>query len=233
MIKKTLALALASFISTLSLANVDTVKTNLTKQHPNLKIENIQATEMKGIYSGSMDGQVVYVGEDTQHILIGSMFRLSDQKNLTKDLMLKQNTIDWKKLPLQDAVKTVRGNGKRQIAVFSDPNCPYCKQLETELSKLNDVTIYTFIYPIKTQSIAVSKQVFCEKDPALAWSNLIAKGIQPSSKKTCANPIERNLSLGKSLALNGTPAIIFSNGFKVMGAYPAQEIEKMWQELGL
>lgn len=233
MIKKTLALALASFISTLSLANVDTVKTNLTKQHPNLKIENIQATEMKGIYSGSMDGQVVYVGEDTQHILIGSMFRLSDQKNLTKDLMLKQNSIDWKKLPLQDAVKTVRGNGKRQIAVFSDPNCPYCKQLETELSKLNDVTIYTFIYPIKTQSIAVSKQVFCEKDPALAWSNLIAKGIQPSSKKTCANPIERNLTLGKSLALNGTPAIIFSNGFKVMGAYPAQEIEKMWQELGL
>ena len=233
MIKKTLALAFVSFISTLSLANVDTVKTNLTKQHPNLKIENIQATEMKGIYSGSMDGQVVYVGEDTQHILIGSMFRLSDQKNLTKDLMLKQNSIDWKKLPLQDAVKTVRGNGKRQIAVFSDPNCPYCKQLETELTKLNDVTIYTFIYPIKTQSIAVSKQVFCEKDPALAWSNLIAKGIQPSSKKTCANPIERNLSLGKSLALNGTPAIIFSNGFKVMGAYPAQEIEKMWQELGL
>lgn len=233
MIKKTLALAFVSFISTLSLANVDTVKSNLTKQHPNLKIENIQTTEMKGIYSGSMDGQVVYVGEDTQHILIGSMFRLSDQKNLTKDLMLKQNTIDWKKLPLQDAVKMVRGNGKRQIAVFSDPNCPYCKQLETELTKLNDVTIYTFIYPIKTQSITVSKQVFCEKDPALAWSNLIAKGIQPSSKKTCANPIERNLTLGKSLALNGTPAIIFSNGFKVMGAYPAQEIEKMWQELGL
>ena len=233
MIKKTLALALASFISTLSLANVDTVKTNLTKQHPNLKIENIQATEMKGIYSGSMDGQVVYVGEDTQHILIGSMFRLSDQKNLTKDLMLKQNSIDWKKLPLQDAVKTVRGNGKRQIAVFSDPNCPYCKQLETELTKLNDVTIYTFIYPIKTQSIAVSKQVFCEKDPALAWSNLIAKGIQPSSKKTCANPIERNLSLGKSLALNGPPALISSNGSKVMRAYPPQEIEKMCQESGL
>ena len=233
MIKKTLAFALVSFISSLSLANVDTVKSNLTKQHPKLKIENIQTTDMKGIYSGSMDGQVVYVGEDAQHILVGSMYRLSDQKNLTKDLVLKQNSIDWKKLPLQDAVKSVRGNGKRQIAIFSDPNCPYCKQLETELSKLNDVTIYTFIYPIKNQSIAVSKQVFCEKDSALAWSNLISKGIQPSSKKTCANPIERNLSLGKSLGLNGTPAIIFSNGFKVMGSHPAQEIEKMWKELGL
>ena len=233
MIKKTLAFALVSFISSLSLANVDTVKSNLNKQHPKLKIENIQATDMKGIYSGSVDGQVVYVGEDAQHILVGSMYRLSDQKNLTKDLVLKQNSIDWKKLPLQDAVKSVRGNGKRQIAIFSDPNCPYCKQLETELNKLNDVTIYTFIYPIKNQSIAVSKQVFCEKDSALAWSNLISKGIQPSSKKTCANPIDRNLSLGKSLGLNGTPAIIFSNGFKVMGSHPAQEIEKMWKELGL
>ncbi|OTG57375.1 thiol:disulfide interchange protein [Acinetobacter sp. ANC 3903] len=233
MIKKTLAFALVSFISTLTLANVDTVKSNLSKQHPKLKIENIQTTEMKGIYSGSMDGQVVYLNEDAQHILVGSMFRLTDQKNLTKDLMLKQNSIDWKKLPLQDAVKTVRGNGKRQIAIFSDPNCPYCKKLETELSKLNDVTIYTFIYPIKTQSVSVSKQVFCEKDPALAWSNLIAKGIQPASKQTCANPVDRNLALGKSLGLNGTPAIIFSNGFKVMGAYPAQEIEQIWKELGL
>ena len=233
MIKKTLAFALVSFISSLSLANVDMVKSNLIKQHPKLNIENIQATDMKGIYSGSMDGQVVYVGEDAQHILVGSMYRLSDQKNLTKDLVLKQNSIDWKKLPLQDAVKSVRGNGKRQIAIFSDPNCPYCKQLETELNKLNDVTIYTFIYPIKNQSIAVSKQVFCEKAPALAWSNLISKGIQPSSKKACANPVDRNLSLGKSLGLNGTPAIIFSNGFKVMGSHPAQEIEKMWKELGL
>jgi len=233
MIKKTLAFALVSFISSLTLANVDTVKTNLSKQHPNLKIENIQATDMKGIYSGSMDGQVVYVGEDAQHILVGSMYRLSDQKNLTKDLVLEQNSIDWKKLPLQEAVKSVRGNGKRQIAIFSDPNCPYCKQLEAEINKLNDVTIYTFIYPIKTQSIAVSKQVFCEKDPALAWSNLISKGIQPSSNKSCTNPIERNLSLGKSLGLNGTPAIVFSNGFKVMGVRSAPEIQQIWKELGL
>lgn len=233
MIKKTWLFALVSVISSLSWADVNTVKTNLNQLHPKLKIENIQITEMKGIYSGWMDNQVVYMGEDAQHILIGSMFRLSDQKNITKDLVLKQNSIDWKKLPLQDAVKTVRGNGKRQIAVFSDPNCPYCKQLETELNKLNNVTIYTFIYPIKTQSVAISKQIFCESDPALAWSNLIGKGIQPRSTKACANPVERNLNLGKSLGLNGTPTIIFSNGFKAMGAYPALEIEKIWKELGL
>ena len=233
MIKKTWLFALVSVISSLSWADVNTVKTNLNQLHPKLKIENIQTTEMKGIYSGLMDNQVVYIGEDAQHILIGSMFRLSDQKNITKDLVLKQNSIDWKKLPLQDAVKIVRGNGKRQIAVFSDPNCPYCKQLETELNKLNNVTIYTFIYPIKTQSVSISKQIFCESNPALAWSNLIGKGIQPRSTKACANPVERNLNLGKSLGLNGTPTIIFSNGFKAMGAYPALEIEKIWKELGL
>ena len=87
--------------------------------------------------------------------------------------------------------------------------------------------------PLKPQSVAPSKQLFCEKDPALAWSNLVSKGIQPAGKKSCANPVERNLQLAKSLGLNGTPAIVFSNGTKLMGAYPAQEIEKIWKELGL
>jgi len=147
----------------LSFANVDTVKANLAKNSPNLKIENIQPTEMKGIYSGSMQGQIVYLNEDAQHLLAGSMFRIQDQHNLTQDLLLKQNSVDWKKLPLQDAIKSVRGTGKRQLAIFSDPNCPYCKQLEVELKKLKDVTIYTFILPLKQQSIAPSKQVYCEK----------------------------------------------------------------------
>ena len=183
--------------------------------------------------AGSVGGQIIYAGEGAEHILVGSMIRLKDQKNLTNALMLTQNQLDWKKLPLKDAVKSVRGTGKRQLAVFSDPNCPYCKQLEVELNKLNDVTLYTFVLPLKPQSVAPSKQLFCEKDPALAWSNLVSKGIQPAGKKSCANPVERNLQLAKSLGLNGTPAIVFSNGTKLMGAYPAQEIEKIWKELGL
>lgn len=217
----------------LSFANVDTVKANLAKNSPNLKIENIQPTEMKGIYSGSMQGQIVYLNEDAQHLLAGSMFRIQDQHNLTQDLLLKQNSIDWKKLPLQDAIKSVRGTGKRQLAIFSDPNCPYCKQLEVELKKLKDVTIYTFILPLKQQSIAPSKQVYCEKNPTQAWEDLIGQGIQPKSKKSCANPIERNKQLAQSLGVNGTPAIIFSNGFKVMGAQPAEQIEQGFKEFGL
>ncbi|WP_180076460.1 DsbC family protein [Acinetobacter sp. YH12106] len=233
MLKKTLIIALSTVISSFAFANIDMVKANLAKNSPNLKIENIQTTEMKGIYSGFMQGQVVYLNEDAQHLIAGSMLRIQDQHNLTRDLILKQNSVDWKKLPLQDAVKSVRGTGKRQIAIFSDPNCPYCKQLEVELKKLKDVTIYTFILPLKPQSVAPSKQVYCASNPAQAWEDLITQGSLPKSKKSCANPIERNKKLAQSLGVNGTPAIIFSNGFKVMGAYPAEQIEQIFKEFSL
>ena len=233
MLKQFIALSLSLGLCGASFANVDSVKAKLLQQYPNVKINNLQSTEMQGLYSGTLDNQIVYVNEDAQHLFIGSMIRLKDQHNLTKDLVVKQNSVDFKSLPLNDAVKTVRGNGKRQLAIFSDPNCPYCKTLEGNLAQLNDVTIYTFIYPIKTQSIIPSKQVWCSANREYAWKNLIQKGIKPTAAANCDTPIERNLALGKKLALHGTPAIIFSNGYKVMGAYPAEEIEKIWKQLGL
>lgn len=233
MIRQFSLAVLMGLCSAMSMADVATVSKNIKKQHPQLKLDNIQATEMKGIYSASMDGQVVYLNDDAQHILAGSMIRLKDQHNLTKDLLIQQNSVDWKKLPLQDAIKSVRGTGKRQIAIFSDPNCPYCKQFEAELKKLDNITIYTFILPLKAQSVAPSKQVYCEKNPALAWENLITKAQLPTSQTSCANPVERNMALAHRLGVNGTPAIIFSNGFKVMGAYPAAQIEQIFKEFDL
>lgn len=230
---KSVTLLLSALLSTASFANVDSVKYKLSQNYPNIKIENLKATEMTGLYSGSLDKQVVYVNEEAQHLFFGSMIRLRDQHNLTKDLVLSQNSIDFKKLPLQDAIKTVRGTGKRQLAIFSDPNCPYCKTLEANLSQLKDVTIYTFMYPIKSQSIIPSRQVWCSPNKEYAWKSLIQNAVQPTASADCANPIERNLGLGKTLGLQGTPVIIFSNGFKVTGAYPAEEIEKIWKELGL
>ena len=233
MLKKILALTLAMGLSSLSIASVETVKAKLAQQYPNVKINDLKTTEMSGLYSGTLDNQIVYVNEDAQHIFVGSMIRLKDQHNLTKDLTLQQNMVDFKKLPLNDAVKTVRGNGKRQLAIFSDPNCPYCKTLEGNLAQLKDVTIYTFIYPIKTQSIIPSKQIWCSANKEFAWKNLLQKGIKPTAAADCATPIERNLELGKRLGLNGTPAIIFSNGYKVMGAYPAEKIQQIWTQFGL
>ncbi|WP_297427306.1 DsbC family protein [uncultured Acinetobacter sp.] len=231
--QKTIWVAILLSLSSLGWADINTAQQNLAKNYPNLEINNIASTEMRGIYSAELDGQVVYLNEDAQHLIAGNMLRLSDQKSLTQELIVKKNTIDWKKLPLKNAIKSVRGNGKRQLAIFSDPNCPYCKQLEVELKKLNDVTIYTFILPLKSQSVAASKQVYCEQDPAYAWQQLIEKGIEPKTKKSCTNPVNANLALAKELGIAGTPAIIFSNGYRVLGAYPANEMEAIWRELGL
>lgn len=232
MLKKLGILALFSLTASLSFANVDSVRENIKKQYPNLKISNIQKTEMPGLYSANLDQQIIYVGEDGQHMFVGSMIRLKDQKNLTKDLVLGQNSIDWNQLPLKDAIKTVKGSGEHVLAVFSDPNCPYCKQLEPELDKLKDVTIYTFIYPLKPQSIVVSRQVWCAPNQSYSWKKLIQQGVRPTVA-SCANPIDRNLELGKRLGFNGTPTLIFANGFKLVGARSAEEIQAVWKELGL
>lgn len=237
---KIVLLALLSVCSSISMANVESVKSKLAQQHPKVKIDNIQATEMQGMYSGDLDGQVVYLNEQAQHIFVGSMIRIKDQHNLSKDLVQQQrgahsaNTrIDYAQLPLQDAIKTVKGNGKRSLVVFSDPNCPYCKTLENHLAELNNVTIYTFLYPLKSQSIQASKQVWCSANRSYAWKNLIQYNRQPTVSADCDTPIERNLALGQRLGLQGTPAIIFANGHRVLGAYSAQEIEKLWQQMGL
>lgn len=222
---------IAGLLSQWTMADASTVQQQLTQKYPALQIEQVQATEMPGVYSGFAGDTVVYVSENAEYVIAGSMIRLKDQANLTKSLMIRPGQVDWKTLPFKDAVKSVRGTGKRQLAVFSDPNCPYCKQLEVELSKLKDVTIYTFILPLKSQSVAPSKQVFCETDPALAWEKLIMKGTQPNSKKSCDNPIERNLQLAKKLGLNGTPALIFEDGAKLMGAYPAADIEERFKAI--
>ncbi|MDA3557074.1 DsbC family protein [Acinetobacter sp. AOR15_HL] len=232
MLKKLGILALFSLTASLSFANVDSVRENIKKQYPNLKISNIQKTEMPGLYSANLDQQIIYVGEDGQHMFVGSMIRLKDQKNLTKDLVLGQNSIDWNQLPLKDAIKTVKGSGQHVLAVFSDPNCPYCKQLEPELDKLKDVTIYTFIYPLKPQSIVVSRQVWCAPNQSYSWKKLIQQGVRPTVA-SCTNPIDRNLELGKRLGFNGTPTLIFANGFKLVGARSAEEIQAVWKELGL
>ena len=232
MMKKFGVFCLLLCLATVSSANVETVRNNLAKQYPNLRITQIQATEMAGLYSAKLDDQIVYLEENAQHIFLGSMIRLKDQKNLTKDLVIQQNSMDWKQLPLKDAIKIIKGNGQHQLAIFSDPNCPYCKKLETELDKLNNYTLYLFIYPLKPQSIAVSKQIWCDKTPANAWKNLLQRNIQPQAK-SCEHPIDRNLELGRKLQLNGTPTLIFANGFKFMGLRSAEDIEAIWKELGL
>lgn len=224
-------MALLAAMTGVAHANLQNVQQHLQTQYPKLKIENLEKTAMNGLYSGTLDNQVVYIGEDAEHIFVGSMIRLKDQRNLTKDLVMQNNRIRWSDLPLQDAIKTVKGNGKRQIAVFSDPNCPYCKQLEQNLSQLNNVTIYTFLYPLKTQSVTPSKQVWCSANRSYAWKNLISNNVAPQANANCTTSVERNLALGERLKIQGTPTLFFANGLKVTGAQSAAQIEQVLSEI--
>ena len=214
-------------------ADVAALQANLKQKYPQLQVKHVQPTAIAGLYSANLDGSVVYLSEDAEFIVAsGVMIRLKDQHNLTQDLVLEQNRIDWNKLPLNDAIKTVQGNGQQQLAVFSDPNCPYCQRLEAELAQLENVTIYTFMLPIKPQSVSPSQAVWCAKDRSQVWHDLIAKGITPKAQ-SCANPIQRNLQLAKSLDIQGTPVIIFANGFMSQGFHNHEDIEQLWQDLGL
>lgn len=216
-----------------SYASVETVSLQLKQKYPNLKIENIQKTPTQGLYSATLENKIIYVDESAENIFVGSMIRLKDQRNLTKDLVLQQQRIDWNKLPLQNAIKVVKGQSQRKLAVFTDPNCPYCKQLEFQLDQLDNVTLYIFVYPIRNGSLQVAKQVWCEPNRAYAWKNLIEKGVKPQAKASCNDPMQSNLTLGQQLGVEGTPTLFFSNGFKAVGVQSKQQIEKLWQEFDM
>lgn len=204
----------------------------LKKQYPNLSFEHIASTEMKGVYSATLNQKVVYLDEAGQHLFLGSMIRLKDQENLTQSLNKISNTL-WKELPFQNAIKIVKGNGSHQLAVFSDPNCPYCQKLEKELKQLDDVTIYIFLYPIRPVSIFTTKQVWCSPNPAYTWQNLMQKRMPPQNDANCENPIQKNLQLGNQLNFEGTPGLIFANGEKLTGFMSKTEVEQYWQKNNL
>jgi thiol:disulfide interchange protein DsbC len=132
-------------------------------------------------------------------------------------------------LPLNQAIKVVKGNGSRKLAVFSDPDCPFCKQLEQQaLVGLNDVTIYTFLFPLAElhpDAANKAKAIWCAQDRTRAWQDWMLNGQLPKGATTCATPVEENAELGKKLGIRGTPLLIFANGKRVSGAIPAQEIE--------
>ncbi len=137
--------------------------------------------------------------------------------------------IKWESLPLENAVKVVRGNGARKLAVFSDPDCPYCKKAEQEFVKLDNVTIYTFMYPLQMHPDAPRKSrlVWCSKDRSQAWLDLMLKSKTPAGKDNCDNPVDENLALGAKLGIDGTPAMVLANGKRIPGYMPADRLDAM------
>lgn len=198
---------------------------------PDAKVTKIDKTGVKGIMEVTLDGEqgpmLVYADEQGQYLLVGDMLDVKNKRNLTREGMNKLTKVKWDSLPLKNAIKVVRGNGQRKMAVFSDPDCPYCKKAEVEFNKLDNVTIYTFLYPLAFHKDAArkAKLVWCSKDPSQAWLDLMLKGKVPEGKGNCDNPVDENLALGSRLRVQGTPAMFLPNGTRIPGYVDAGRLE--------
>lgn len=209
------------------LTNEAIIKRTVESRLGGVKVEAVAKTPYLGLYEVRLDGEILYTDEKINYIFSGNIIDAKSMQNITEKRLRDLTAIKWENLPLDAAVKTVRGNGKRTLAVFSDPNCPYCKRFEKDLAKVDDVTIYTFLYPILSQdSHEKSKAVWCSADKSKAWSELMLNGTVPAAAR-CDTPIDKNVELGRKYRVTGTPTLIFANGERVPGAIPAEQIEKL------
>lgn len=196
------------------------------------EVEGIQPAPVAGLYEvrfRSRDGiRIIYTDAQATHIISGKIFETSTDRDLTEERMRKLNAIRFDSLPLEQAVKIQRGNGKRIMAMFSDPYCPACKSYEQALQQVDDVTIYVFMFPVIRPELAGhSKAVWCSPDRAKAWLDLALNGRRPAASAACEDPVERNVELGQSLGITSTPTTIFANGEKVSGGLPAADLREL------
>lgn len=196
------------------------------------QVESVQKAPFGDLYEvvvRSPEGpQLYYVDSGANVIIAGQMIEAKSGRNLTEERQRKLNTIKWNALPFDDAVTMRRGTGRRRIAVFSDPNCPYCKRFEKDLARLDDLTVHIFLYPvIKPESVTQTKSVWCSKDRAKAWNDLMLRDILPAAKPDCVTPVEKLVALGRKLGANSTPTWFLENGERYQGALPIDEVTRL------
>jgi thiol:disulfide interchange protein DsbC len=190
-------------------------------------VRNITPSPIPGLFEVQINNEILYTDSAAKYLIQGEMIDLATGTNLTSKRQEDVNRIKWSELPQANAIKIVRGNGSRQIAVFSDPNCGYCKRLEKTLQQLDNVTIYNYLIPILSADSALkSKQIWCAADQQKAWNDWMLANITPSGKSDCANPIDKNMAIAKTYGINGTPTIFFTDGSRFPGAVQLSDIEK-------
>ena len=213
---------------TAAFAQEAVIRKNLAERLPALtKIDEISKSPMNGLYEIRVDSDIFYTDAEGNYLIQGALIDLKAQRNLTEDRIAKLSAVDFDALPLKDAFTQVRGNGKRKLAVFEDPNCGYCKRFERDLQKVNDVTIHTFLIPIlSADSVEKSKNIWCAKDKNKAWLDWMVRD-QPPAKASCDTAaLDRNLAFSKKYKITGTPTLFFVDGSRVPGAIGAEQIEK-------
>ncbi len=190
------------------------------------KVDGVRKSGLLGLYEIQIGNELYYTDEKVSLLFDGNIIDTKTRRNLTQERQNKLSAIRFEDLPLESAVKTVKGNGKRVFATFEDPNCGYCKRLQKEMANMTDVTIYTFLIPILSPDSEVkSRAVWCASDRTQAWHDLMVKGIAPPDG-TCETPIKKNLALAQKYNIRGTPTIFLSNGERIPGAIPVAQLEQ-------
>jgi len=209
------------------LSTENVIKHALEERLGGVKIESVTKTPYLGLYEVHVGPEIIYTDAKMSYIFSGSIIDAKTMQNLTQKRLSELNAISWNDLPLDAAFKTVRGNGKRVLAVFVDPNCPYCKRFEKELVNVDNITVYTFLFPILSQdSQRKAQAIWCSADKSKAWSDWMLNGKVPASA-SCETPITENLAFARKNNITGTPTLIFANGQRVPGAVSAERLEKM------
>lgn len=213
-------------------ASLTAVKKAFEQRFSDRKVLDVRTTPLKGIYEVDVQGnQVVYVDQKVSYLFVGDLIDVKSGQSLTEARQAALSQVSWNGLPLNDAIKEVRGNGARKLAVFTDPDCPFCHQLEKQsLAGVDNVTIYTFLFPLTQlhpDALHKSQQIWCAEDALKSWKSWMDDGVKPVGEGKCATPIERNLALGEKLGVSGTPALVFGNGRLVAGAIPKEQLEQL------
>ena len=199
-----------------------------------LKVISVSETPIQGIYEVVVSGkQIIYTDAKGDYMFVGDLIDVNTRKSLTDERAADLNKIDFATLPFDKAIKEVRGNGKLKVAVFSDPDCPYCKRLEHEFEKMTDITIYTFMMPIPSLHPDAARKaeiLWCQPNPTQAWTDWMRKGQFPSGKANCDNPVAETTSLGEQFGFNGTPTLVFPNGRSQSGYSPMPHLKKIIED---
>lgn len=190
-----------------------------------MKPDSVQPSPIKGLWEVVVNRRVFYVDEKVTHLLVGRIFDAVTETDLTAARIEELSRIQWKGLPLDDAIKIVYGNGERKVVVFTDARCTYCQMLEKNLREAGNVTVYNFLYPI-LNSREIARNIVCAKNPAKALQEHMLNGTEPPPAKCDDSVLDRNIALGQKYEITGTPLIVFANGARVTGALPSDQLNR-------
>jgi thiol:disulfide interchange protein DsbC len=231
--KRLVLLAAALLFSSLALADEAALRRALEPKL-GVPIEGIQPGPVPGLfevrYRSPQGVQVIYVDATGNYVIQGKIYDLRGERDLTEERLRKLNAIKFESLPLDLAVKVQRGNGKRVLAMFSDPYCPACRQFERSLAQIDNITVYVFMYPvIRPENTDHSRMVWCAPDRAKAWLELAAaaKPKLPDAAPGCGDPVDKVVKLGRGLAINSTPTLILANGERLSGGLAAADLRDL------